>query len=207
MANNILDLMSIPDYNPSKSSQLENTESSFNPSLWPSVFPKPVIGIEKIGTITEGNTHDVLPGALDAVRQMRLKGYKVVMLNDERGKTPIQVDVENQRLMDIFGKNGIFSIDTMYYSIGTEKADIYVKPSTGMFKRCEKEFPACKFKEGWYIGTTINDAKAAFKIGARPVLINPNEVDLKKLNSYSNQKLKKKTRVFNTLLEFANTLK
>lgn len=207
MANNILDVMSIPDYNPSKSSQPENTQGALDTSSWPSVFTKPVIGIEKIGTITKGNTHDILPGALDAVRQMRQKGYKFVMLNDERAKTPTQVEVENQRLMDIFGKNGIFSIDTMYYSIGTEKADIYVKPSTGMFKRCEKEFPACKFKEGWYVGNTINDAKAAFKIGARPILINPDEADLKKLNSYSNQKLKKKTKVFSTLLEFANTLK
>jgi hypothetical protein len=76
-----------------------------------------------------------------------------------------------------------------------------------MFKRCENEFSHIKFKEGWYLGSTVNDAKAAFKIGTRPILINPNDNELKKLNSYANQKLKKKTKVFKSLSEFADTLK
>lgn len=203
MAKNILQSNYIPDIDPNFTSEPQQADQQ----SWPTSFPKPVIGVEKINVITDGNSNNCLPGALDAIRSLRLKGYKFVMLNDERGRQPNQVDMQHQQLMDIFGQSGIFSIDSMYYSIGTDKNDIFVKPSTGMFKRCENEFPYIKFKEGWYLGPTVNDAKAAFKIGARPILINPSEAELKKLNSYSNQKLKKKTRVFSSLLEFANTLK
>jgi histidinol phosphatase-like enzyme len=110
-------------------------------------------------------------------------------------------------MMEDFGAAGIQSIDSMYYSIGTEKQDIYKKPSTGMFKRCEKEWPNIKFAKGWYVGHTIHDAKAAFKIKARPVLINPTEDTLKKLRSFANQKIAKRTKIFPSLLEFAYTLK
>ena len=57
------------------------------------------------------------------------------------------------------------------------------------------------------MGHTIFDAKAAFKMKSRPVLINPTDDTLKKLNSFSNQKIAKQTKIFSSLLEFANTLK
>ena len=200
-----LKAMEIPDYNSSQSNielQPENPMAN-----WPASFPKSTIGLERKDVITKGDSLDYLPGALDSIRNLRLKGYKVVLIMDEAGKTQNQVDAKNQQMMSDFGNAGIMSIETMYYSVGTEKSDIYVKPSTGMFKRCEQENPHIKFKGGWYVGRNVNDAKAAFKVNAKCALINPSEEELKKLNSFSNQKIKKKTRIFQSLQEFEKTLK
>lgn len=206
MGNNILDLMAIPDYNPEKTNEpIQQTQPDM--SNWPTSFPKPVIGLERKNVITDGDSLTPLPGALEAIRSLRLKGYKVVLIMDETGKTPESVEPQNNKLMQIFGEAGIFSIDSMYYSIGSDKADIYVKPSTGMFKRCENENPGVKFSQGWYVGYNIKDAKAAFKAGARGALINPSEEDIKKLNSFANQKVKKKTKIFKSLKEFEETLR
>ena len=195
--------MEIPGYNPSQTDQLIQQQ---NPN-WPTSFPKSVVGLERKDVFTNGDSLQYIPGALDAIRNLRLKGYKVVIIMDESGKTEQFVNNQNQKMMEDFGNAGIMSIDTMYYSIGTDKADPFVKPSTGMFKRCEKEFPYIKFKNGWYVGRNVNDAKAAFKIGARAILINPSKEELKKLNSFANQKIKKKTRIFQSLQEFEKTLK
>jgi histidinol phosphatase-like enzyme len=75
-----------------------------------------------------------------------------------------------------------------------------------MFKRAVQE-QGIVFKNGWYVGYTIADAKAAFKVGSRTALINPTEETIKKLNSFANQKIKKKTRIFKSLTEFEKTLK
>lgn len=173
---------------------------------WPINFPKPVIGVDRRNVFTVGSSMEMIEGALEAIRQIRLKGYKFVMLNDERGRQIADVEAQNEKLMKIFGDAGIMSIDTMFYSIGTEKQDIYVKPSTGMFKRCEREFPHIKFNKGWYVGHDIHDAKAAFKVKARPVLINPTEETQKKLNSFANKKLKKVTKIYDSLADFESTL-
>ena len=52
---------------------------------WPTVFPKPVIGLDLHGTLIEYNANirgpaDVvpIPGALEAVKLLRLKGHKAV---------------------------------------------------------------------------------------------------------------------------------
>lgn len=199
--------MAIPDYNPEKGQEPNQPQQQPDMSNWPTLFPKPVIGLERKNVITSGDSLTPLPGALEAIRGLRLKGYKVVLIMDEAGKTQPVVDNQNMKLMQIFGEAGIFSIDSMYYSIGTDKNDFYVKPSTGMFKRCENEHPQIKFSQGWYVGHNVKDAKAAFKVGARAVLINPSEEELKKLNSFANQKVKSKTKIYQSLQEFAETLK
>jgi histidinol phosphatase-like enzyme len=193
-----LKAMEIPDYNPSQVND--------NQVKWPKTFPKTNIAFERKNVITKGTSLEPIEGALESIKNLRLKGYKVGLIMDESGTTEKQSDEMLQNLMFIFGQAGIMTIDYMYYSIGTDKTDPYVKPSTGMFKRASQE-QGIVFKNGWYVGHTIADAKAAFKIGSRSALINPTEETLKKLNSFANQKIKKKTRIFQSLQEFEKTLK
>lgn len=194
--------MEIPDYNPA---QVDNNNTIQN--MWPKTFPKTNIAFERKDVITKGTSLEPIEGALEAIKNLRLKGYKVGLIMDESGSTEEKSESMLQGLMKVFGDAGIMSIDYMYYSIGTDKRDPFVKPSTGMFKRAENENPKIKFSGGIYVGKTINDAKAAFKIGARGVLINPTEDTIKKLGSFANQKIKKKTRIFQSLQEFEKTLK
>jgi len=195
-----LKAMEIPDYNPG---QVENKN---NQVIWPKTFPKTNIAFERKDVITQGASLEPIEGALEAIKNLRLKGYKVGLIMDEAGSTEQKSESMLQGLMKVFGDAGIMTIDYMYYSIGIEKQDPFVKPSTGMFKRAAQE-QGIVFKNGWYVGYTIADAKAAFKVGSRTALINPTEETIKKLNSFANQKIKKKTRIFKSLTEFEKTLK
>ena len=77
-----------------------------------------------------------------------------------------------------------------------------------MFKRCEDENPFIKFKKGYFVGDKISDLKAAFKIGATPILVKTGYglETIKELNKFSNQKIKKKTLIFDDLMSVANWL-
>ena len=80
-----------------------------------------------------------------------------------------------------------------------------------MFHRTEKELfnNKIRFKDkGFYVGDKMSDLKAAERIGATPVLVRTGygaetEGELKK---FSKEKLRKKTKVFNSLLQFAQKL-
>jgi histidinol phosphatase-like enzyme len=77
-----------------------------------------------------------------------------------------------------------------------------------MFNRAVEANPEINWKQGWYVGDKISDLKAAEKSGAVPVLVRTGhgmETE-EKLNTFANRDLKKKTLVFDTLLDFANTL-
>ena len=52
----------------------------------------------------------------------------------------------------------------------------------------------------------MSDLKAAFKIGAKPILVRTGhgEETIKELNKFTNQKIKKKTIIFDDLSSFAD---
>jgi len=203
------------------SSQQTNNMGATTPADWPTVFPKAIVGLDRDGTIirdmgnyiTSPSQLEPLPGALEAVRMIRLKGHKLVIITNQAGiskglQTQEQVDNVHNSLMQIFGQNGIFSIDGLFYSTSNLKEDIYAKPNIGMFNRAVETNPEINWKQGWYVGDKISDLKAAEKAGAVPVLVRTGhgmETE-EKLNTFANRDLKKKTLVFDTLLDFANTL-
>lgn len=191
---------------------------------WPQVFPKSIIGLDRDGVINFDRGHyltkveewEPIPGSLEAIRMMRLKGYKVVILTNQGGiakglQTHEQVDTIHQHMMKVFGEAGIFSIDGMFYSESSLKDDYYAKPNLGMFHRAEKElFSGKRFKQGgFYVGDKMSDLKAAYKIGATPVLVKTGhgEDTQEALKKFSAEKIRKKTKVFNSLIDFAEALK
>ena len=191
---------------------------------WPNTFPKSVIGLDRDGVInidrgeyiTSPSQWEPIPGSLEAIRMMRLKGYPVVILTNQGGiikglQTHEQVDSVHQYMMEVFGQAGIFSIDGMFYSETSMKDDYYAKPNLGMFHRAEKELLQGKrFKQGgFYVGDKMTDLKAAYKIGAKPILVRTGhgEETETQLKKFSAEKIRKKTKVFNNLLEFAKALK
>jgi D-glycero-D-manno-heptose 1,7-bisphosphate phosphatase len=180
----------------------------------------PVVGLDRDGTIikdigdyiTDPNQVVPIPGSLDAIKTLRDKGHRLVILTNQGGiakglQTTQQVDDVHTHLMNIFGQHGISSIDGLYYSTSSMKEDIYAKPNIGMFNRAKDELKV-DWKKGWYVGDKISDLKAAEKAGSKPILVltGHGKETLEKLNTYANRELKKKTLVFNNLLEFVNTL-
>jgi len=182
---------------------------------------KCVIGLDRDGTInrdlgtyvTRPEDFEPIPGSLEAVAKIRALGHKIAIITNQGGiekglMTPDDVERVHQRMFELLGQAGCPSINALYYSVSSRKNDMYAKPNNGMFKRCEKENPDIKFSKGYYVGDKISDLKAAFKIGAKPVLVKTGyglETE-KKLNTFANKQLKKKTIIFDDLLEFANWL-
>jgi len=166
---------------------------------------------ELIGTpITHPDQFRPIPGSLEAIALLRSKQYNIVILTNQHyiSKGTLltyQVDAVHQYMLDLFGKAGCSSINGLYYSTTTLKDDIYAKPNLGMFKKAEQE-QRVTFKGNAHVGDDIADLKAAFKIGATPVLVKTGNglETLEKLNTYANRELKKKTVVFENLWEFAN---
>ena len=187
--------------------------------LWPTSFPKQTIGIDRNGVITSNSGSiiqpdqiSIIPGSLEAIRQMRIKGYKVVIFFNEPAisakiTTSSQIDTINQRMMEMFGQAGIQSIHGLLYSTSTFKDDIFALPNPGMPKKAENDFKV-NFKEGYFVGGNMTALKTAENIKSIPVLIKNGEYEdtLQKLNTFANKKLKQATKHYNSLLEFATQL-
>ena len=183
-------------------------------------YNKPVIGLDRDGTINEDLgtyvTHPKdfkpIPGSLEAIALMRNKGYPVVILTNQAGimkgiMSPQQVDEIHEYMLNLLGQAGCRSIQGIYYSTTNLKDDEFAKPNIGMFKRFENE-SKIKVKGGFYVGDKISDLKAATRANMKPVLVKTGygEETFEKLGKFAQRDLKKKTKVFNNLLEFAESL-
>lgn len=185
-------------------------------------YDKPVVGLDRDGILNFNNPDGYvyrrdmfvpIPGALEAVAHIRSKGYKVVIITNQGGinkgiyKTS-DVDAVHEYMFELLGQAGCPSIDALYYSTSNLKEDEYAKPNVGMFKRCEREFPYIQFSKGWYVGDSIRDLKAAYKMDAKPILIRTGhgaETE-KELDKFAYRDIKKKTVVYDSLSDFATWL-
>ena len=185
---------------------------------WPTFFPKETIGIDRgvflndTKPILTASDIEMLPGALDAIRTIRLKGYRLVIFFNEplitQGKITTQaVDSNVQQIMNYFGQAGIFTIDGLLYSTSNMKEDLFAMPNNGMMKRAENEMKVA-FKGGYFAGNKLYNLKAGDSVHSKPILIkSPGYEDAEtKLDTFANKELKNKTKTFNSLLEFANSL-
>lgn len=195
------------------SSSISEKISSYN--------TKCVIGLDRDGTINEDlgtylkspDEFKPIAGSLEAVTKIRSLGHKIVIITNQGGiekgiVTQQQVESVNQRMMDLLGQAGCKDINGLYYSTSSRKNDMYAKPNTGMFKRCESENKDIKFSKGYYVGDKLSDLKAAHKMKSIPVLVRTGygkETELQ-LNKFSYKQIKKRTIIFDTLLDFANWL-
>lgn len=185
-------------------------------------YDKPVVGLDRDGVININNrggyvyTRDMfkpIPGSLEAIALIRSKGYKIAIITNQGGINkgiykPYDVDAVHQYMFELLGQAGCPSIDALYYSTSSLKEDEYAKPNTGMFKRCEREHPHIQFSKGWFVGDSMRDLKAANKMDAKPILVRTGlgtETE-EELNKFAYRELKKKTVIYDNLLEFAKTL-
>lgn len=186
------------------------------------IAPKCVIGLDRDGVINKDlgtycykiDDFEFEDGSLDAIVRLRKLGHKIVIITNQGGIEKgiygqEDVDKLHTYMLEEFGKAGCPSIDGLYYSASSAKNDMYAKPNTGMFKRCEKEVPHVKFSKGFYVGDKIRDLKAAMKMGARPILVRTGhgketEELIKKRFTY--QKIKKATKVYDNLAAFVDSL-
>lgn len=176
-----------------------------------------VVGLDRDGVInqdlgtyiTDPKSFKPIEGSLEAVAKLRRLGHSIVIITNQGGiekglMTVEDVERVHSHMFDLLGQAGCSSIDALYYSASSRKDDPFAKPNTGMFKQCEKENKHIKFSQGYFVGDKISDLKAAHKIGARPILVRTGyglETE-KKLNKFAYREIKKRTKIFDTLLDF-----
>lgn len=192
--------------------------------IWSGGFAAPtkcVIGLDRDGVINRDlgtycykvEDFDPIAGSLEAITDLRRKGYKIVIITDQGGIekglfTQQDVDTVHEHMFKLLGEAGCPSIDALYYSASSRKEDPFAKPNTGMFERCEREHKHIKFKGGYYVGDKIKDLKAAVNIGARPILVRTGyglETE-KELQKFTYRELKRKTLIFDNLKSFVETM-
>jgi len=184
------------------------------------IAPKCVVGLDRDGVINKDlgtycwkiSDFSPIPGSLEAIARIRRLGHKVAVITNQGGIekklfTPNDVDALHQHMLNLLGAAGCPSIDAIYYSASGRKDDEFAKPNTGMFKRCEKEhaWKKLKFADGYYVGDKISDLKAAHKVNAIPILVRTGygKETEQELNRFAYKEIKKRTKIFDTLLDFA----
>ena len=122
--------------------------------------------------------------------------------------TQADVNRVHDRMFKLLGEAGCAFIEALYYSETNRKDDKFAKPNIGMFKRCQDEHPDIRFSRGYYVGDKISDLKAAMKIGAKPILVRTGygKETEKLLNRFTYKKIKAKTKVYDDLKSFVDTL-
>ncbi len=189
------------------------------PKIIEKMSKRPLIGLDRDGTlnvdlgtyVTTPDDFKPIEGSLEAVARLRRLGFKIVIITNQGGiekgiVTQQEVEAVNQRMLDLLGEAGCSSIDALYYSASSRKDDMYAKPNTGMFKRCEKENPHLRFKGGYYVGDKMSDLRAAVKMNAKPVLVRTGyglETE-KELNKFTYRDIRKKTIIFDDLSSFVD---
>ena len=181
-------------------------------------YNKPLVAFDRDGVLfrTDGgpirSRDEAIPieSAFAAIGVIRRKGYKIAMVCDQpwisRGElTNEQVEDVNDYVIDLLGEEQCPSIDCMLYNTSSEKQDEYAKPNKGMFTRLRDEFRV-PIKNGFYVGDQIVDAKFALKSKLKPIIVKTGMFDEKRWNSFSNQKYRKVTKTYDTLMEFAHAL-
>jgi D-glycero-D-manno-heptose 1,7-bisphosphate phosphatase len=140
-------------------------------------------------------------------------GHKIVVITNQAGigeglYTASDVERVHEYMFQLLGQAGCLSIDGLFYSNTNLRSDIFAKPNVGMFKRCEEEIKHIKFNKGYFVGDKISDLKAAYTIGAVPVLVRTGyglETE-KELNKWTHREIKRKTKVFDNLAAFVESI-
>jgi len=182
---------------------------------------KIVIGLDRDGVInvdlgtyvTKPEDFEPIPGSLEAVATIKRLGFQVVIITNQGGiakgiMTQADVNRVHDRMFKLLGEAGCAFIEALYYSETNRKDDKFAKPNIGMFKRCQDEHPDIRFSRGYYVGDKISDLKAAMKIGAKPILVRTGygKETEKLLNRFTYKKIKAKTKVYDDLKSFVDTL-
>lgn len=180
-------------------------------------YHKPLVAFDRDGVLFETKGFPItrekaipIVDAFKAIAMIRRKGHKIAMICDQPGLskkeiTHQQVEEGNAYVIELLGQYGCPSIDCILYNEGNNKHDMFGKPNTGMFKRLRDEFKI-PYKGGYYVGDQVIDAKMATKAGLFPILVRTGIQDHSKLNSFANKQLKRKTKIFDSLLDFADLL-
>ena len=111
-----------------------------------------------------------LPGAVDAIGLLRQRGWRVVVVTNQRGVAlgrMSQADVDDiHRHM-----REAAQLDAVYVCPHERDSCDCRKPGTGMFLQAQADFPDIRFEECVVIGDAESDMEAGRRLGCRTILV------------------------------------
>jgi len=138
--------------------------------------------IEDPGYINDPEQVKLLPGAADALGQLKKMGYKLVVVTNQsavaRGTVSEEVLEEiHERLRKLLGRKRVY-LDGIYYCPYHPEAAIpkyrrdsdFRKPNPGMLFQAAEEL-GIDLKQSWMIGNSYTDIGAGVNAGCRTILI------------------------------------
>jgi D-glycero-D-manno-heptose 1,7-bisphosphate phosphatase len=186
----------------------------------PAIFDKYLIALDRDGVVCECD--DIINGpdkftpiedAFKAVAIIRSKGHKLAFLFDQPSISHKKVSIDevencNRHMLNLLGQAGCTSIDGIWYNTSSRKDDTFAKPNLGLFKHAENNIPGAKIKGGAYVGDSLEDLIMADKAGATPVLVltGKGKKTQEKLQNHIYKMLLPKVRVYENLMQFAESL-
>lgn len=198
----------------------QQTIGNYTPLQFPTSFDKYVIALDRDGVVCENKSvikgpDDLIPidGAFRAVAIMRSKGHKIVFLYDQPNIIQRKVTIEevedcNRYMLKLLGDAGCISIEGIWYNTSSRKEDIYAKPNNGLFKHAERNITNLSFKDGVYVGDSLEDMIMANQYGLTPILVrtgNGKKTE-EKLQKSIYRLLLSKVKIFDNLMSFAESL-
>ncbi len=150
-----------------------------------------VINVQKGPYVVEVSQFKFLPKALEALKLLKEKGYRVHIVSNQscvaRGLLSMQklneiTDFMLEKIRKFGGK-----IESVQYCPHHPDDNCNCrKPKTGLFKKIETKYKL-NLKDAWLIGDDITDIQAGNKAGCRTILVSANkssgELNRKKENS------------------------
>lgn len=173
-----------------------------------------VVGLDRDGVINQDlgtycfriEDFQFIPGSIDAIRLIKNKGYKIVLLTNQGGiqkglYTQQNVDFLHDYLQAEIG----FELDAIYNSISSQLNDKFSKPNIGMFELCEQQNPGINFEQGYYVGDSLRDLQASIAAKAKTVLVltGKGKQTQRELELPENRNIKDMVKIYNDLLHFA----
>ena len=171
----------------SSSTIIEKVLSAYGPKLSaanevPRGAPQPVVFLDRDGTINretyylhEPEKLEILPGVIEALKTLRAKGFRLVVVTNQPGiglgyyKTEDMFRVHG-RMLRLFGEAGVV-VDKVYYCPHTDGASCDCrKPKAGMITRATKEM-SVDLSRSFIVGDRDVDVGAGKAAGIKTVLV------------------------------------
>jgi D-glycero-D-manno-heptose 1,7-bisphosphate phosphatase len=141
---------------------------------------KPAVFLDRDGTLIEevhycNDPENVrlIPGAGDALRQLRAAGYKTVLVTNQNGIargiiSSKQYDAVHQRLLELLGDD---ALDKAYMCADpSDKPSTHRKPAPGMLLQASVEL-SLDLTRSWIVGDKSIDIKCGLNAGVPGVLV------------------------------------
>ncbi len=130
--------------------------------------------IKDFGYLDDPDKVELLEGVVDALKEIRHQGYKLLVITNQSGLTRGSVAVENlelihQKISDLFALEGV-RIDG-YYSAPYQHGHPRRKPGAGLLEEAATDW-GIDFSRSWMAGDKWRDLYAGWTKGCRTLLVN-----------------------------------